>query len=177
MNKRNIQLGDNVAGKKYFLTVFVDGEKYHIKYKDLKQYDEYASPNEIETARCYYDEGNNCIVANYTVASGQDGLTFLWDIDAKQIIHASDGSYAIKVIVHKNKVYTLREISSYGHQPKLSLDSCDLGFSETNTYQEYDFNVSLDYDAKFDRDNYTLEATNNYIKVGYKNNIKTIKIN
>lgn len=177
MSNMHIELGNNIAGKKYFLTVFVDGEKHHIKYKDLKKYDNYASPNEIESARCYYDEANNCIVANYTAASGQDGLTFLWDIANKQITHVSDGSYAIKIIVHKNKVYTLREISTYGHPPKLSLDSCVRGFCENSTYKEYGLDIALDFDSIFDYDNYTLESINNVIRVGYKNNIQSIKVN
>ena len=130
----------------------------------------------IERASCYYDDANGCVVALYTVASGQGGGVFVWDVASKQIVHVSDGSFAIKSAVHQGNVFTLRHISFYGHTPELVLDSCSLNLKPGKKFRKYDLNIALDTDSNFDTNNYTLEFDGDVLRVGYKGNIQEIKI-
>ena len=176
MSKLDIQIEDNIAGAEYFLTVLVNGEEYRVSYSDLQKYFADANPDTIERARCYYDEANACVVALYTVASGQGGGVFVWDVASKKIVHVSDGSFAIKSAVHQGNVFTLRHISFYGHTPELVLDSCGLNLKPGKKYRKYDLNIALDTDSNFDTNNYTLEFVGDVLRVGYKGNIQEIKI-
>lgn len=176
MSKLDIQIEDNIAGAEYFLTVLVNGEEYRVSYSDLQKYFADANPDTIERTRCYYDEANACVVALYTFASGQGGGVFVWDVASKQITHISDGSFAIKCVVHQGNVFTLRHISYYGHAPELVLDSCSLNLKPGKKYHKYDLNIALDADSHFDINNYTLELVGNVIRVGYKKSVQEIKI-
>lgn len=175
MSKLDIQIVDNIAGAECFLTILVNGEEYRIAYGDLQKHFADANHDMIERASCYYDDANGCVVALYTVASGQGGGVFVWDVASKQIVHVSDGSFAIKCAVHQGNVFTLRHISYFGHTPELVLDSCGLNLKPGKKFRKYDLNIALDTDSNFDTNNYTLEFVGDVLRVGYKGNIQEIK--
>ena len=94
-------------------------------WKDLDN----VEPTDIEYDIEYinavvYDEKVVCCAY---VSEGQGGIVFVWDTSLKQIIHYSNGCFAIKAAIHNDMVYALRLVSYWGVKAHLEFDYCALG--------------------------------------------------
>lgn len=91
------------------------------------------------------------------VAQGQGGIVFVWDTDKKEVVHYSNGEFAIKACLHDNKIYTLRLVSYWGVKTNLKLDYCEFGTkSEGNEGIEVMTEIKMSNNAD-NFDNYLFE--------------------
>jgi hypothetical protein len=94
-------------------------------WKDLEDVD----PQEAEVVIEYInaDVYDDKVVCCAYVSEGQGGIVFVWDTSSKQIIHYSNGCFAIKAAIHNDMVYVLRLVSYWGVKAHLEFDNCKLG--------------------------------------------------
>ncbi|WP_407720811.1 hypothetical protein [Ruminococcus sp. JE7B6] len=101
---------------------------------------------------------DNLVSCCITVASGQGGIVFVWDVTKKQFVHYSNGEFAVKVKVYNQHIYILREISYWGVKAHLRLDICPLGIKSMD---ESGLEIPLDDEMKFkladNGDNYFID--------------------
>ena len=98
------------------------------------------------------------------VAQGQGGIVFVWDTDIQQIVHYSDGRFALTATIHNNKVYILRDVHYWGVKSHLELDFCNFGTMSIDndvTQIELDEETAnsfsdsfIEYKITFDENNY-----------------------
>ena len=94
-------------------------------WKDLDDVDSHEAEVVIEyiNAAVFDDK----VVCCAYVSEGQGGMVFVWDTSLKQIIHYSNGCFAIKAAIHNDLVYVLRLVSYWGVKAHLEFDYCKLG--------------------------------------------------
>ena len=70
------------------------------------------------------------------ICSGQSGIVFVWDTEKGELVHYTEGSFAVRVIIEGGKVYTIREVSMWGCEPHIELDCCKLGIKDMSHIPE-----------------------------------------
>ncbi len=109
------------------------------------------------------------VVGCMTTAQGQGGLVFVWDTEAQQVIHVSDGEYAVRAAVHDHKVYTLRQVSFWGVRAHLRLDFCPLGSRLPDiVYTEIPLDQSVSEDLSADPADYEIVFDGEAVRVSVK---------
>ena len=87
---------------------------------------------EIDVEYLYAEPFGSFVFGCITASKGQDGVVFVWDTNTQQFIHYSNGEFAVKVSIHNNNVYILREVSYWGVKAHLQLDYCPLNTTDRN---------------------------------------------
>ena len=105
--------------------------------KCWKQADEYEVYDiEYVDASVY----GNYVAFCVTVAQGQGGIVFVWDMKKSEIVHYSNGEFALRSFLHNDRVYVLREVSYWGCPWHLEVDYCPFG-TKSETEEVIDVEV------------------------------------
>ena len=144
MSEISVELFDS---RKNILSINLNGIVQSITIDMIKSIWQGVSDDELEYIE-YVDAEvfDNLVSCCITVASGQGGIVFVWDVTKKQFVHYSNGEFAVKVRVYNQHVYILREISYWGVKAHLRLDICPLGIKSMD---ESGLEIPLDNEMKF----------------------------
>ena len=144
MSEISVELFDS---RKNILSINANGIVQSITIDMIKSIWRGVSDDELEYIE-YVDAEvfDNLVSCCITVASGQGGIVFVWDVTKKQFVHYSNGEFAVKVRVYNQHVYILREISYWGVKAHLRLDVCPLGIKSMD---ESGVEIPLDDEMKF----------------------------
>ena len=144
MSEISVELFDS---RKNILSINLNGIVQSITIDMIKSIWRGVSDDELEYIE-YVDAEvfDNLVSCCITVASGQGGIVFVWDVTKKQFVHYSNGEFAVKVRVYNQHVYILREISYWGVKAHLRLDICPLGIKSMD---ESGLEIPLDNEMKF----------------------------
>lgn len=115
----------------------------------LLPYWDYAVAEEIE----FVDAGvfGDYIGGIVTVAGGQGGIVFLWDMDEEEIVHVSDGSYTIAMDVDENSIYSLCLIENFSTPAHFAAFRSPLGiFDAFSNPERLDLIVPIPLDISLD---------------------------
>lgn len=167
MTVKNISL---TAGEgNVLLEIIVKGDKQIITLDAINAISSNMpelDPDDVE----YVDasvSGEN-VIGCVTTAQGQGGLVFVWDTTQQKFIHFSNGEYAVKAVIHKQKFYVLRMVSYWGVEAHLELDYCPLGtMSEDSPLTD----VTLD-----DQTAYSLAKRPSDYEIVFDNDVPVISI-
>lgn len=151
------------------LDVSVSGKQQTITLEMLKGIWKNISEDELSNIEYFNAEVyNKYVIGCVTVAQGQGGIVFVWDTQTQNFIHQSNGEFAVKAVIHNNKVYVLRQVAYWGVTAHLELDYCPLGtMAEDNEVT----GISLDENTKF----HLANNPDNYM-IHFDDDIPTIKI-
>lgn len=156
MSEISVELFDS---RKNILSINLNGIVQSITIDMIKSIWQGVSDDELEYIE-YVDAEvcDNLVSCCITVASGQGGIVFVWDVTKKQFVHYSNGEFAVKVKVYNQHIYILREISYWGVKAHLRLDVCPLGIKSMD---ESGVEIPLDDEMKFkladNGDNYFID--------------------
>lgn len=120
------------GNKQTFLNIQTESGVQKLTYSILRKYSGpyscYINEENIEGYKIYTDK-DPIVYGLITWASGQGGLVFAWDTNKNDIVHFSEGSYAVEVAVYPeyNKVVYLAEVQHYGTKPYVLLCYSDFG--------------------------------------------------
>ena len=107
----------------------------------------------LDMIKRIWHENIGCI----TASKGQDGVVFVWNTNTQQFIHYSNGEFAVKVSIHNNNVYILREVSYWGVKAHLQLDYCPLNTTDrNNNTTKVELSEETEYQLANDPDDYVI---------------------
>ena len=77
-------------------------------------------------------EDDALVVGVITVASGQGGLIFVWDPVRDELIHASEGAFALTAIIKGDQVVSLHDVQYWGMPEHFELKYNIFGIKDTS---------------------------------------------
>ena len=77
-------------------------------------------------------EDDSLVVGVITVASGQGGLIFVWDPFRDELIHASEGAFALTAVIKGDQVVSLHDVQYWGMPEHFELKYNTFGIMDTN---------------------------------------------
>ncbi len=81
----------------------------------------------------------------------------LQNTNTQQFIHYSNGEFAVKVSIHNNNVYILREVSYWGVKAHLQLVYCPLNTTDrNNNTTKVELSEETEYQLANDPDDYVI---------------------
>ena len=87
------------------------GIKNCVKHDDIAKYWNHANEDEIEEIKVL--EQGKYLVGLLTVASGQGGVTYVWNKEENKLVHISDGAFAVSAALTDSFIYLLLYVSSF----------------------------------------------------------------
>ena len=112
------------------LSVQTNDKRLFLLYRRIAQYNKGLTKANTEEVSVILND--HMIVGTITAFKGQAGIVFVWDLDKNRIIHVSDGSYAVRVTLFNNIVYSLHFVSSWGKKAEFQLRCTDFGTKDPN---------------------------------------------
>lgn len=165
-----IQLLKFVAKTNTLLQYEVDGKIEIIPFSAIREYWEYATGEDFEGGSAYVS--GSYIVGFITVASGQGGIVFVWNVVNQKIEHVSEGAYTISVLLHGDTVYNLCCVANYMTPAHFMLCKAKLGTKDANTAAdvvEFDCSCSIDeYNGNFGSVKLMADKEELYLSAGGK---------
>lgn len=104
------------------------GVKNNLRHSIISKHWEYANEEELEEIKVYADK--NLLIGLLTVASGQGGVIFVYDMEKKELIHISEGSYAVDVKQRDNNLFVLHYVSNWGSKSNFMVSKTELGIMD-----------------------------------------------
>lgn len=114
-----------VADENVLLQYKADGKIETIPFSAIREYWEYATSECFEGGSAYVCGSH--IIGFITVASGQGGVVFVWNVFTHKIEHISEGAYTISVLLHDGQVYNLCCVENYITPAHFVLGRINLG--------------------------------------------------
>lgn len=144
-----------------------DGQEQHLTLSKLAPYWSYTTPEDIEYT--WVDAQQKFVVGIITVASGQGGILFVWDTEEQRIVHISDGSYAVRALLHHKQIYTIRYVYCWGTPAHLTAEVVDFGSLDSQIEgNELKLNLELsDENNPYDDPSLRLEVINDTVYASY----------
>jgi len=127
----SIEMLEFVADTNNLLQYEMDGKTEAIPFSAIRRYWEYATSEDFEGGSAYVN--GSYIIGFITVASGQGGLVFVWNIATHKIEHISGGAYTISVLLHGNTVYNFCCVTNYMTPAYFMLCKAKLGTKDAST--------------------------------------------
>ena len=123
----------------------VDGRIERIPFSSIREYWEYATVEDFEGGSAYVSDSR--IIGFITVASGQAGVVFVWNVENHLIEHLSEGAYTISVLLHGDTIYNLCCVMNYATPAHFMLCKAKLGTKDASTVTDVmEFNCSCSVD-------------------------------
>lgn len=109
------------------------------------------------------------VVGVVSVAQGQGGLIFVWDPVRDELIHISEGAYALTAVIKDNQIISLHDVSSWGVPEHLELKYITFGIKDTTieskSYPQPIPAFSSEYDGNPDNIDLILKESRIYMKL------------
>lgn len=107
-----------------------NGGKSAICFSAIESLWSYAAEEDFEggTAKIIDEK----ILFSMLTASGQGGIVAVWDTDAEEIEHISEGSYCVAVDIHNDKVYRLLCVSNFTTKTNFQLWETPYGVMDSD---------------------------------------------
>lgn len=100
----------------------------NLRHSVISKHWEYANEEELEEIKVYADK--SLLVGLLTVASGQGGVIFVYDMEKKELIHISEGSYAVDVKLKDDNIFVLHYVSNWGSKSNFMVSKTELGIMD-----------------------------------------------
>lgn len=140
-----------VALSKHLLDYEIAGMKGCVPFSAVMPFISDFKRDEIEYVYC--NAVGNRLAFCLNACSGQAGAIGIWDIDSKQLVHLTKGSFAERVTIKDGKVWSLHAVSYWGHPLSFELDSDPMGI------------VDYNHEPETVKDNLKLEKTEGEVSI------------
>ena len=84
------------------------------------------------------------ILMTISIASGQSGGVFIWNPYKHEVIHASNGNYAVAGVADNQYVYAFHYFYSFSKAPRIAISYAPYGTQDIGYYKELKCNIPFD---------------------------------
>ena len=106
------------------------------------------------------------IIATAYIAQGQSGAVFIWDASVNQIVHMSNGNFAVAGAADEKFVYTLNFVNLPFRFPEMTVCRAPYGISDFTYSEPVDVQVPFTVDDYIaGKDCIAMTAEENYLDI------------